>query len=219
MHKLAWVFLAGLLVALTSHSASAAPKYKTKIIYYTVSGTNDAQLYAAMNIGSGFFRHKQVYAFITSKSIVDGKYYQGKTCKLKGLRIRGDFVIRLPKLSSRAKISKSTKRRFKSFLRFVKRHEYRHRSDYISCFKRAERKIASIRVKSCKTFLVRTNAILAREGKRCERIARAFDAAESKRVVRQPFVRVAKKQATRKAVAWQSEAPRKRIAREVGDNR
>ncbi len=189
-------------------SANAKPKHSTQIKYYAVSGTSDRNILSKMNVGSQYFNHQQVFAYIVSEPVIDGQYFQTKKgCKLKNFKIRGKFVIHLPKLSSRAKIRKSTRRRFNGFFKFVKRHEYKHRAFYIGCYRRAERKIARIRSKSCSTLVSRAKSVLTMEGARCQRLNARFDAAERKRIPRQPLVKAALKQersAKKRAVATRS---------------
>jgi predicted secreted Zn-dependent protease len=177
------------------HTAQARGKFTTQYKYYSVSGSNAASLHANSTVPRGFFGSEKAYADISMKPDFKGTIYQRKRCRLKDFGINANFVIRLPKLRPGTRISKSLHRKFSGFVSFVKRHELIHRRIWGRCVKSTERRIRSLRLKSCDTFGKKAAKIISQEWSRCHKANARFDASERARLRRQPLVRAAFKPA------------------------
>ncbi len=176
-------------------NASAKGRYSTTYKYYSVSGSSAASIHRNTHVPTGFFSSERSYAKIIMKpKIVAQMKKHGKYCRFNRLNIGAHFTIRLPKLSRGAGGNKNLRRKFSSFVAFAKRHEQTHRSIWVKCLSRSERKIRALRKTSCRSLDIAGAKIIERELAICARNNNRFDKAEARRVVRQPLVRAAIKQ-------------------------
>ncbi len=196
-HKNLRVFVAALALVSFGASAQAKVKLTTKYRYYAVSGTTAAALHRNMSVPTGFFSSERAYADITMKPKFVGTFTQGKICRIKGFGIKGQFTIRLPKLKSGVKLSRSLDRKFRGFARYVRKHELTHRSIWLGCLKKAQNRISRLRGKSCTRLDQKAADIITAEWKKCGVRNVRFDASEQKRLRRLPLVREAFKPAKR----------------------
>jgi len=189
------VLLAGLVCFSLVGVAQARGKLTTTYEYYRVSGSTAASLHRNMTVPTGFFSSEKVYANITMKSSFSGKFHQGKTCRIRGFGINARFIVRLPKLSPKAKLSGRLKHQFSSFAAYVKKHELKHRSIWIGCLRSAERRINRLNFKSCNRLDSAAAAIIRNEWAKCDVRNARFDKLERKRLKRLSLVKSAFKPA------------------------
>lgn len=188
-------FLAAVFLFVSMNNAHARPKFSTSYKYFSVSGSSAASIHGNTHVPTGFFSSEKAYANITMQPKIIAKFKPGKRiCRFKRLSLGAHFTIRLPKLSSRSGANKSLRRKFASFVAFARRHELVHRSIWIKCFSRSERKMRALRIKSCGALDQASAKIIERELAICRRNNNRFDAAEARRVKRHPLVRAAFKQ-------------------------
>ncbi len=192
---LAKVSLAGVVLAVSVSTVQARSKFSTSYQYYSVSGSSAASIHRNTHVPTGFFSSERSYANITTTPKVVATLSPGKKyCRFNRLSLGAHFTIRLPKLAKGAGGNRNLRRKFATFVKFAKRHELTHRSIWIKCFSRSERKIRALRMKSCRSLDQAGAKIIERELAICERNNDRFDKVESRRVVRQAFVRAAIKQ-------------------------
>ncbi|VAV90335.1 hypothetical protein MNBD_ALPHA08-1519 [hydrothermal vent metagenome] len=194
------VFVAALAMSFVASGAQTKGKLVTKFKYYSVSGSTAATLHRNMTVPTGFFSSERVYGNITMSPSFSGTFKpgrKGKSCRIQGFGINGEFVVRLPKLKSGVKLPRSLNRKFRNFVSYVRKHELTHRSIWTRCLRSAEARIKRLRVKSCTRLDAQAANIITSEWAKCEKRNIRFDALEQKRLRRLPLVREAFKPAKR----------------------
>lgn len=179
---------AALSLALAA-SAAAAPKVTSKTVYFTVSGSTPAALLRDILRKGSVGRVRSAMA-TTQANISQSLKPRGK----RGCRYSSKAVItmRLPRLAKSSRRSRSVRRVWKSFSRYIRAHENQHRSIYTSCARRIDRKArAYIRKHGCKGARVKITEIMVDERLRCKRLNQRYDLRERKRIRRLPLIRQA----------------------------
>lgn len=175
------IFLAGV--------ASAKPRSSTKYTYYSVGAKTAANLFSQMlgngPVVSGARAFAATYARMGYAGQLVGQ--QGK-CRVRKFETRLTFTIKLPRATAVRHMSASTRRKWKQFSAFVKRHEQRHRAIWLGCARAAEARINRVRATTCAIADKKAALIYKAEQIKCDRKHRAFDAAEQRRLKRHPFI-------------------------------
>ena len=207
----------GSALGISTIGVQAKSQFTTSHKYYKVSGSSAATILNNSHVPSGFFGSTNYHAVISIKPKFDGSMKAGKKyCRFDRLKLGAHFTIRLPKLVRGAGGGKNLQRKFASFALFAKRHEHTHRSIWISCFKRSERKIHSLRIRSCRQLDIKAAKIIEREIAVCDRRHARFDRSERKKLNRQPLVRAAVKQVKTSRRKKTYSSPRRRTALRAG---
>ena len=168
--------------------ATAKPHIKTKYTYYTISGKSARSLYQQMiRRGPHIGRER---AFATASMSLDPSFKLSgkKSCHFSRFRMNMEFEIRLPKVRNEKALPKSTRRHWRAFSKFVRRHEMRHRAIWISCIKKLERRVRKLRPRNCNSLESQFTRELNKAAKTCNRRQEAFDRAEQKRLARHPLI-------------------------------
>lgn len=177
-------------VAVAPFSASAKPAYTTKYSYYSIGGDTAAEIYNAMIRRGPHVNGARAYASTSATSSQEGKLAQGQNCTVQDYRLKIDFVIRLPRIKNDKVLTGATRARWQQFSQFLKRHEEAHRSIWLDCARDLERQVKAISVADCGVADVKAAKLWEQMRKSCAKKHDAFDAAEQKRLVRQPFVKL-----------------------------
>ncbi len=178
------------VAALPMAGAYAAPRIATKTEYFTVKGSTPGEVLNSI-LARGPGGNSGVAMATTNASYNQRVEPRGK----KGCRIRLNVTItmKLPRLAKSSR-SRSVRKAWGGFIRYIKRHERRHRSIYIGCAKKMDRKVrAAVRKLGCRKSQSRVRAILQNENARCDRLNAAYDRRERPRIRRLPLVRRAKR--------------------------
>jgi len=177
-----------LCCALLATSASARPIITTKYVYYPVRGKSAAEIYSAMIRSGPHVKGEKAYAATTATTAQDGKLIQGKSCQIQNYRLKINFTIKLPKLQSTAGVPPTDLARWRQFEGFVRRHEETHRSIWLGCASRLEAQIRTIRARTCGEADKRAEQLWNQMRAQCSAKHDAFDAAEGRRLLKNPFV-------------------------------
>lgn len=169
-------------------AVQASPLQTTKYVYYPVSGNSAVDVYAAMLRSGPHVDGAKAYAATTATTSQDGNLQQGSSCQIGNYRLRIEFTIKLPKLSSGAHLAASEMSRWQSFAAFVKRHEETHRSIWLACAQNLESQVKAIHAKNCSDASRQAAALWDKMRASCSAKHNAFDAAQAKVLLRQPFV-------------------------------
>jgi predicted secreted Zn-dependent protease len=172
-------------------SASAKPVTTTKYEYYTVSGRTATDVYNAMLQRGPHVNGDKAYAATAATTSQEGKLASGSMCTVQNYRVRIDFTIKLPKLAKPDALKGQARANWDSFAAFLKKHEETHREIWVGCAERLEAQIAAIRVKDCGEADAKANRLWDEMRTSCALKHDAFDTAEQKRLLKQPFVRLA----------------------------
>jgi predicted secreted Zn-dependent protease len=189
MRNLGLLSLAVLAVMATQ--TWARPIEKTKYKFYPISGNTPGEIYSAMIRRGPDVNGVNAYASTSATSAQSGRMVlQGKSCRVDGYKFSIDFIINLPKLKNEAALTGATASRWSQFKSFLKTHEETHRSIWMGCARKLETQVKSLRTGDCKVLDKQAAQLWKKMRSSCDRQHAAFDAAEQKRLLRHPFVRL-----------------------------
>jgi len=178
------------VMALATEAADAKPAYKTKYTYYTVSGDTAEEIYGAILRKGPRVNGAKAYAATSATTTQDGNLRQGQSCQVQNYRLKIDFQISLPKIKNERVLTSSDRRRWRQFSAFLKKHELTHRSIWLGCANRLERQVRAIKSKSCADADAKAQQLWDKMRAACTKKHNAFDAAEQKKLMRHPFVKL-----------------------------
>jgi predicted secreted Zn-dependent protease len=203
MFRISLQLAATLSLFMFAGDADARPVHTTKYVYYSIGGANASAIYSAMLRRGPHVNGEKAYAATSATSSQEGKLVQAKSCIVQDYRLKIDFVIRLPRIKNEAVLPPSDRTRWRQFSQFLKKHEETHRAIWLACAQDLEIKARAIESASCAGADAKAAKLWEQMRKTCGRKHDAFDAAEQKRLLQQPFVKVVlrKKGATAHAVA------------------
>ncbi len=170
--------------------AKAQPASTTRYTYYIIAGDTPEDVYNAMVRRGPQVNGAKAYASTAATSSQQGRLSQGMSCEVQNYRIKIDFVIRLPKLSNPKALSAPVATRWQQFSQFLKTHEETHRSIWLECARKLETQVYAIHTSDCRVADAKATKLWTRMRQSCARRHDAFDAAEQKKVLQHPFVRL-----------------------------
>jgi predicted secreted Zn-dependent protease len=184
--------LVGLAVfAVLSNPATARPVEKTNYKYYTIKGDSPAEIYNSMIRRGPDVNGVNAYASTSATSSQNGKLVQqGKSCRIEDYKFNINFTINLPKLKNEQALAGQTSAKWGQFKSFLKSHEETHKSIWMACAKTLETQVKSLRSKDCKSLDRQAAALWKKMRTSCDKQHAAFDAAEQRRLIKHPFVRL-----------------------------
>jgi predicted secreted Zn-dependent protease len=189
MRKLGLLSLA-VFAALAGHTC-ASPIEKTKYKFYPITGNTPGEIYSAMIRRGPDVNGVNAYASTSATSAQSGRMVlQGKSCHVDGYKFSINFIINLPKLKNEAALSGATAAKWSQFKSFLKTHEETHRSIWMGCARTLEAQVKAIRTNDCHVLDSQAAQLWKKMRASCDSKHAAFDAAEQKRLLKHPFVRL-----------------------------
>jgi predicted secreted Zn-dependent protease len=182
------------LLAFASPSL-AKPAENTRYSFYTIAGQTAQDVYRAMQRRGPKVNGAKAYASTAATAVQSGRLLQGASCNIDNYRIKLDFVIRLPRISNEKILPAADRSHWRQFAAFLKEHEETHRRIWLGCAADVERQMKAIKVRSCKDASRKAAQLWENMQTACKRKHQAFDAAEQKRVLTHPFVKLVFKRA------------------------
>lgn len=182
--------LAAAAFAMCAGVADAKPKFKTRYTYYTVAGKTAQDIYKAMLRRGPRVNGAKAYAATSATTTQDGKLRQSKTCRIDNYQLNLAFVIKLPRIKNEKVLPASDRRQWRQFSAFLKTHEETHRSIWLGCAKDLERRVRSIKAKTCSQADKKAAQLWDSIRASCSKKHNAFDKAEQKKLMRHPFVKL-----------------------------
>ena len=176
--------------------AAAKPTQTTKYSYYAIGGDSAAEIYESMMRKGPKVNGAKAYAATSATTTQDGKLLQGTSCKVQDYRLKLDFVIKLPKIRNEKALPAADRKRWQQFSSFLKAHEETHREIWLGCAADLERQVKAIKAKSCSEADRKATLLWDRIRAACNKKHQAFDAAEQKRLMAHPFVKMVYKRTT-----------------------
>jgi predicted secreted Zn-dependent protease len=176
--------------------AVAKPTQTTKYSYYAIGGDSAAEIYESMMRKGPKVNGAKAYAATSATTTQDGKLLQGTSCKLQDYRLKLDFVIKLPKIRNEKALPAADRKRWQQFSNFLKAHEETHREIWLGCAADLERQVKAIKAKTCSEADRKATLLWDRIRASCNKKHQAFDAAEQKRLMAHPFVKMVYKRAS-----------------------
>ncbi len=171
-------------------AALSQPLNSTKYTYYTISGNNAGAIYATMVNRGPRVGGVKAYAKTSAISTPSAQIIPGKTCKLKDYKMNFAFNINLPRLKNEGALTGNTKTQWRNFASFLKIHEETHRKIWLEYGAALEAKVWNIKAGSCDELAAKIIKLRDQMGRECSKKQDAFDAAEQKKLMRHPFVRL-----------------------------
>lgn len=185
-----FVLVLAALAAVSSPVLSKSTQ-KTKYKFYPISGDTPVEIYSSMIKRGPDVNGVNAYASTTSTSSQSGKLVlQGKTCRVDEYTFNIDFTINLPKLKNETALKGQTAAKWGQFKSFLKVHEETHKSIWLGCAADLEVKVRALRTSDCKALDKEAAKLWKSMRKQCDKKHAAFDAAEQKRLLKHPFVRL-----------------------------
>ena len=170
--------------------AMAQPNQSTKYKYYTINGDSAQEIYGAMLRKGPRVNGAKAYAATSATTTQDGRMQQGGSCRIEDYKLSIDFVINLPKIRDEKVLPPGERRRWQQFSSFLRKHEETHRAIWLDCAAQLERQVKAIKVKSCGEAERRARVLWEKMRNACSKKHNAFDAAEQKKLMKHPFVRL-----------------------------
>jgi predicted secreted Zn-dependent protease len=175
---------------ITGPAADARPTVKTKTQHYRVDGSDAAAIVSSMmnqhrllgghgRVGRTKMKRRIEWEFTESK----------KSCRVKRHTIRLDFTTQLPRHRSEKRLRRSLRKDWRAFAKHVKWHEGQHRKIWLSCARRAEKKVNRARARTCGQLLTKLERIYKQSNAVCDKRHASFDAKETRRLGRHPLIR------------------------------
>jgi predicted secreted Zn-dependent protease len=168
----------------------AKPVEKTKYTYYTINGITAHDIYRAMQRRGPKVNGAKAYASTAATAVQNGNLLQGSSCKIVDYRIKLDFVIKLPRIGNEKILPTADRSHWRQFSAFLKQHEETHRRIWLGCAADVERQVKAIKTKSCQDASRRAAQLWEKMRASCSKKHEAFDAAEQKRLMTHPFVKL-----------------------------
>jgi predicted secreted Zn-dependent protease len=142
------------------------------------------------------------YASTTATSSQNGRLVlKGKSCRVDSYEFNINFVINLPKLKNENALKGQTAAKWGQFKSFLKIHEERHRSIWLGCARDLEAKVRELRTSDCKALDKQATKLWKSMRTACDKQHAAWDAAEQRRLLKHPFVRLVLQQRYRSTKA------------------
>ncbi len=189
--KLPITVLASLFVAVPAgESVSAQPHQTTNYTYYAIQGDTPVSIYATMIKRGPLVGGVKAYAKTLAVSTPSVQIIQGKTCRLQSFNLNFSFDINLPKLKNENAISGQTKTEWRNFAKFLKTHEETHRRIWLAYGTALEAKVRAIKAGSCAELTSKIIKLRQQMAASCNREQEAFDVAQQRVLLQQPFVKL-----------------------------
>jgi predicted secreted Zn-dependent protease len=193
-----------LAITLTSTAGSVAlgnPAQTTKYTFYSVGGDTAQEIYAAMLRKGPRVNGAKAYAATSATTSQDGKLLQQASCRIDDYQLKLDFVIKLPKIKNEKVLPAADRNRWQQFSAFLKKHEETHRSIWMGCAADLERQVSLIKTRTCAEADKKAQKLWDKMRNSCAKKHVAFDAAEQKKLMQHPFVRLVFKRSLQQQAA------------------
>lgn len=185
------VFVLGIAcLAAGSTLTSAKTLQTTRYTFYMVGGDTAQDVYSAMLRKGPRVNGAKAYAATSATTTQDGRLLQGASCSIGDYRLKLDFTIKLPKIKNEAVLPPADRKRWQQFAVFLKKHEETHRSIWMSCAADLETQVKTIKAKTCADADLKAQKLWDKMRSACSKKHVAFDAAEQRKLMQHPFVRL-----------------------------
>jgi len=167
----------------------AGPRITTSFSYYSVSGSSLPDVYRTMVSNAPSAGGVRGYGVTTASP---AKQMNVASCRASGrYQIGVNINIRLPKISSAARLTSAETAQWSSFVQFVKRHEETHRSIWATCAAEFERRFLAGAPADCAAAHGRAMALWRQMVAICMPRQQAFDQSQRSALKSHPFMKYA----------------------------
>jgi predicted secreted Zn-dependent protease len=204
-----------MLCAASAESSVAEIQANTFYKYYEVTGNSVRSLHKSMlRRGPNDVNGANAYGLTLMARSWEGQFVQNNECQIVDFKIKASFVIHLPKAKNEKALSSETMTHWRRFASFVRKHEEKHRSIYMSCAGELEKLILAMRERDCETLNQKSIALWENVWRQCDSKNDVFDNEEQARLVRNPFIKIALRGAPQPVQTEGSASKRKRALRQ-----
>lgn len=179
----------GVALALGAETAESEPVFTTNYSYYGISGGTSTGIFASLLQNLQHLRGGRFHAYTSINIPVPKTVKTATGCQVGRLSV--NFLIRLPKHRNEAALSASDRRLWRQFSTFIRKHEETHRAFWMGCARSMDAKLASLRGNNCDEVARQARNVIEQGKPNCRRKDIAFDAAETRRLDRHPFMKAA----------------------------
>lgn len=165
--------------------------------YFNVSGNTPAEIYRAILSRGPQVSGSKALASIATTATQGGRMEKtGGSCRAVGYTIKLNIVIKRPRIANEQALPPADLQLWRQFSGFIKAHEEQHKDVWLSCAADLERKVKAVSAPSCAEASAKVKSLWKQMLARCDKTHRSYDAAQSRALMKQPFmqqaVRVAK---------------------------
>ncbi len=186
-HFFTFTFLA--LSLFCAGQAEATITQKTSYNYFVIKGRNAREIYTSLLKHARGPSGHDAYATTAFKVFQKSRLITAPSCRFQKLELRATFVITLPKLQP-AQIAGTTNQNWQIFANALLAHEQHHRSIWMACMTSLEQAAQGLQTKSCSSLTAKFNTIWKSIESVCTKRNNAFDAAEQRALLKQPFIQM-----------------------------
>lgn len=162
---------------------------QVNISSFLVSGNSPAEIYRSMLSQSKSVQGGSTLASISTTARQSGDLrMSGASCVAKNYRITLDHRVSVPRLADGGSLSAAESRDWHGLLAFIKQHESQHKQTWQSCASALDRKVVAVREPTCSKASAKVSALWKQMLSSCEKKHRSFDAAQTRALMRLPFV-------------------------------
>ena len=180
---------AALLLMAANSPVAAETVQTTKYSSYPVSGRTPTEIYRSiLKRGPSIDGTKAIAA--TKAQVVQSHTLQQGTssCRVTEFRLAFHFNVQLPRLVSASGLTPQDRYLWQQFSSFLKSHELQHTRLWLRCGRELERRVMTIRARSCEEAQRKADATWQRMKPGCDRQQTSFDTEQRTELMSQPFM-------------------------------
>lgn len=184
--------LAAMFLILAPH---AAAREKASVMYYPVTGSNAAAVYADINKKAPKIAPNATFAFTLIATKTDKKAAEaGGSCRYASFATSAAYVFHLPQHAKPQSLPRATLGRWNNFVAYLLAHEQGHRTLWRQCFSDYDVLSLALSAATCEELETASAQLFTEIKMRCVAQDEAYDVIFRKDVQREPFVAEALKQ-------------------------
>ena len=188
-----WRVAALALVCCIGAEAQGAIVSSTQVSYFSVGGGTPAEIFRSILSRGPRVSGASSIASIATRAVQDGGLtQQGGSCRVTGYTIKMTFVIKRPRIANPGVLSASDRAMWQQMNGFIIAHENQHKSNWMGCASGLNQRIASLSAPSCGQLAAKADSLWRQMLASCDAKQRSFDAAQSRALEQQPFMRRAR---------------------------
>ena len=181
---------AALGVLAMSASSHADVVSHVDVSYFAVEGSNLPEIYRSTLARGPRVNGAQALASIGTRATQDGDLeQQGGSCRVTDYVISLEFVIQRPRIASEQVLSPDDRALWQQMNEFIVAHENQHKEVWAACAGGLDASMAALRAPTCNELGDKAEALWQDMLASCDKTQRAFDAAQSRVLMQQPFMR------------------------------
>lgn len=165
----------------------------TEVVYFDVEGSTPAEIYRNILDRGPRIGGNRALASIGTRAMQDGGMAQnGNVCTLTDYTISLQFVIRRPRIANEGVLSDADRALWQDMNAFILGHEEQHKTVWLACAAELDSKMSALRPPSCPELVETADGMWRQMLADCDARQRSYDAAQSRELMQQPFMKRAR---------------------------